>query len=269
VSVGKTELPAKAVVLVAGGAAYPGLGGSRSGYDLASQAGHSIVPVVPGLVALRTREKWPGDCAGVSLPDTEVRVLHRSCARRAWRGAALFTHHGLSGPAILDASASVARLLLSEPEVALQFRPTGGNPDAKAMAALFAAWRKERGKKTVHNLAAGLVPRSLAVAVCEMNGIPSDMIMARLPEQAQRQLVATLDKLVVHVVATDGFEQAMVTSGGVSLKEVHPATLESRIVPGLYFAGEILDLDGPCGGFNLQWCASSGWLAGKSATGAG
>ena len=267
VSVGRTELPAKAVVIAAGGAAYPGLGGSRSGYELAAEAGHSIVPIVPGLVGLRTRETWPAGCAGVTIDDTEVKILHRSCARRVWRGALLFTHRGLSGPAILDASASAARLLLDEPEVALQFRPAGGNPDAGALATLFAGWRKERGRKTVHNLVAEVVPRSLATAICGMRGVSSDTIVARLPEQAQKQLVATLDKLVIHVVATDGFEQAMVSSGGVSLREVHPATLESRIVPGLHFAGEILDLDGPCGGFNLQWCMSSGWLAGKSAAG--
>lgn len=259
------RIPADAVILAAGGAAYPALGGSESGYELARQAGHAVVPVVPGLAGLRTREKWPSACAGVTIEDTEVKILHRSCAKRAWRGALLFTHGGLSGPAVLDASASAARVLLEETEVTLEFRPTGGEPGH--LERLFAGWRRERGRKLVRNLVGELVPSSLAAAVCGICGVAPDTIMARLPEHARKQLVAALDRLAVHVTATEGFEQAMVTSGGVSLKEVNPATLESKVLPGLLFAGEILDLDGPCGGFNLQWCFSSGWLAGLSAAG--
>ncbi len=260
------DLVADAVILATGGAGYTQLGGNRSGYDLARQAGHQIVPIVPGLVGLRTRETWSAACPGITIPESEARIVHCTHARDVWQGDLLFTHHGISGPCILDASATVCRLLLKDPEVLMTLRLTNRQGTSADWRSLLNDWRKAHGKRTMHSLMAGLMPHHLATTLCNAQGIESTMTIARLPKETAERIAGMLEATNVHVVGSEGFERAMVTSGGVSLKEIHPATLGSRVCAGLFFAGEILDLDGPCGGFNLQWAFSSGWLSGNAAS---
>ncbi|MBN1867655.1 aminoacetone oxidase family FAD-binding enzyme [Candidatus Sumerlaeota bacterium] len=265
VEAGAASFETDAVVLAAGGAGYPGLGGGRSAYEMLRRVGHEIVPLVPGLVGLRTRETWPGQCAGIVVAEAEVRFADRARGRVSWRGELLFTHRGVSGPCILDASAAVCRLLLDQPDAALRLRIAEPLRGAREWRDTLGEWRKTRGKRTVRNLVAGLMPQRLATVLCEAHGIPVDRTMSHLPKRDEEGLLRLLEGPVVHIVESEGFDQAMVTSGGVSLGEVRSATLESRLVSGLFLAGEVLDVDGPTGGFNLQWAMSSGWLAGKGA----
>jgi predicted Rossmann fold flavoprotein len=177
----------------------------------------------------------------------------------------LFTHHGLSGPVALDASGAVARLLEETGKpvpVRLHLTP---ETNAEAWSSALGAWRTTHPRRLVRSLVSLHLPHSLAEAACAETGVGGDLRAAELPRETQRRLAEWLAGVTVDIVGTEGFNRAMVSAGGVSLREVDPRTLESRLVRGLYFAGEVLDVDGPCGGYNLQWAFSSGKLAGESA----
>ncbi len=258
-------LQAPRVILAAGGCAWPGLGSNGSGFVLAQTVGHTVVRPVPALVPLVTEEGWPRRCAGIVIPGARIRIDLPKASRAGVTGDLLFTHRGLSGPAALDLSGDVARLLTETGKpVPVRLHLTPEN-DVEAWSSTIAAWRTEHPRRLVKNLVALLLPHSLADAVCAETGSGADLHAAELPRATQRRLAEWLSGIVVHIVDTEGFNKAMVSAGGVSLREINPRTLESRLVRGLYFAGEILDIDGPCGGYNLQWAFSSGMLAGKSA----
>jgi predicted Rossmann fold flavoprotein len=258
----RKALSGERVILASGGKSYPELGGTGGGYRLAEQAGHTLVIPVPALVGLVTRENWPGTCAGVSLPTVTLSIaLARGSGAS---GALLFTHHGLSGPAALNLSGRVARLLLSRESVPVRLDLFSGTP-AGVWQERLDSWRREQGKKQLTTLLADHMLHSLAQAACLENGCRKDIRPAELTVIQRESLSRWLAGTPLTIVSTEGFDKAMVTSGGVALKEVHSETLESRLVKGLFFAGEVLDLDGPSGGFNLQWAFSSGWLAGTSA----
>jgi hypothetical protein len=256
----------EAVVLAAGGAAWPALGGCTLGYDLARQAGHAIAEPLPALVGLKTREAWPAACAGVVIRRAAAWLELPRRRGRTWQGDLLFTHAGLSGPLILDLSGDTAVVLREHSEVTLRLELLQEQP-APDWPARVAAWRQAHGRQTVRNLVNGFLPRSLAGALCEACGIGADVRAAQIPAAVQKKLAEWLRAAPVTITGTQGLEQAMVTRGGVLLRGVNPATLESRHTRGLFFAGEVLDLDGPCGGYNLTWAFSSGRLAGEAAAG--
>jgi len=262
----RESLEARSVIVAAGGKSYPSLGGTGGGYGLALQAGHTLVEPVPALAPLETAETWPSACAGASLPRARLWIDVPRRRKEAAEGELLFTHTGLSGPAALDLSGAVSRLLLSRETVPLGLDLAPGTPRAEWLERL-ARWKQGAGQKKAFNFLDDYFPRSLARALCaELGGI-DDLTPDRLKPALRERLVRLVTRAPLTVQGTAGFKKAMVTCGGVSLKEVDPRSLESRLVKGLYFAGEILDLDGPCGGFNLQWAFSSGWLAGMSGAG--
>jgi len=285
-------LAARTVVLATGGRGYPALGGSDSGYLLARQAGHTLVEPTPALVPLVTRESWPGTLAGLSLEGVRVRIDLPGRSRRAGSasGAVLFTHRGLSGPAILDLSGDVARVLRDRREVPLRLDLAPGT-SAEDWLARFDAWAERDARKSLRTLLsdqgkrgreyfAGTalrvlrtkysrplfphVPRAMADCLCRLADVDPAARPGQVSRPVRRALAGLLTALPLTVVATEGWDRAMVTRGGVALKEVDPKRLASRRLAGLFFAGELLDLDGPSGGFNLQWAFSSGRLAGLS-----
>jgi hypothetical protein len=267
VGTSRGPLAARAVVLAAGGRGYADLGGGESGYALAQQAGHTLVPPVPALVPLITLESWPGRCAGVSLAGARVWIDRPGRSRAGVAGDVLFTHRGLSGPAVLDISGDVAAMLACGDPVPLRLRML---PDAtiEAWAARFDAWHSGGGATAFRTRLDEFLPRLLAAALCEDVGIGPGARPAHVSREKRRTLAQRIAACPLTVTDTEGWEKAMVTRGGVPLKEVDPRTLASRAAAGLVLAGEILDLDGPCGGFNLQWAFSSGFLAGLTAAGA-
>jgi predicted Rossmann fold flavoprotein len=258
-------LLAASVILAAGGCAWPALGSNGSGFALAQGAGHIVVPPVPALVPLVTQETWPRRCAGIVIPNARLRIDLPKASRAGITGDLLFTHRGLSGPAALDLSGEVARCLMETGNpVPLRLHLTP-QTNVEIWSGTIAAWRTEHPRRLVRNLVSAQLPHSLAEEVCAEAGIGPDLRAAELPRSTQRSLAEWLSGALVTVTDTEGFKKAMVASGGVSTREVDPRTLQSRLVRGLYFAGEILDIDGPCGGYNLQWAFSSGKLAGQSA----
>lgn len=249
------DFSARAVLLAAGGRSAPRLGSDGSGFALAAALGYDVVPPVPALTSLRTEETWPAALSGLSLPDVALSVPGRRDA--AGRGELLFTHRGISGPAVLDLSGRVARLLQSGSAVPLQLGLLRDKPD-------FLRLRRDAGARSVRAWLAQQVPRALADVLLELAGLPADSLFSRLTSAQERELARLLADLPLTIRGTGGFDDSMATAGGVSLKQVRPDTLEGTLTPRLHFAGEILDLDGPTGGWNLQWAFCSGHLAGTS-----
>lgn len=250
------------VVLAAGGASYPSLGGGASGFRLARLAGHTIIPLCPALVPLVTRETWPATLAGITLPRVAVSMVCAGDVRAAATGSLLFTHKGISGPVVLDVSGCVSAALMTRASVDIMIDLA---PDLtiEAWQGHIEKLRKEHGAKTVLSMLTSILPAALAKVVLERADVPAGASVARLSRAQSRKLIVLIKKLPLTITATEGFDKAMVTRGGIDLVEVCPKTLESKRVHELFFAGEILDVDGPCGGFNLQWAFASGFLAAR------
>jgi predicted Rossmann fold flavoprotein len=252
---------ARRVVITTGGLSYPGCGTTGDGYGWAEAVGHSIIPTRPALVPLRVGAAWVSELKGIALQDVVASVVEASgepLQRR--REAVLFAHFGLSGPAMLDVSRAVARH--EHPEtlrLRLDLLPDA-TPDAVDREV---QGRCRAGRPAVASALPGGLPRRLAEAVVGAAGIPPDRKGPEVSRDERRRLVAALKALELPVTGTLGYAKAEVTSGGVALAEVDPATMESRLCPGLHLAGEVLDLDGLIGGYNFQAAWSTGWLAGS------
>ena len=251
-------LTAQSVLLSAGGQSTPALGSDGTGFRLAATLGYDIVPPAPALTSFHTVETWPALHSGLSLPDVTLTLPERRGSDAAERGEILFTHRGISGPAVLNLSGRVARLLLKEKTVSLHLSLTREKFD-------FLRLRKTEGSRSLHSFLSRLLPRTLADTLLHLAGIPDGQTFSQLSSEQEISLCRHLYFLPLTVRNTGGFQESMVTSGGVSLKQVHPETLEGRLTPRLHFAGEILNLDGPTGGWNLQWAFCSGTLAGSCA----
>ena len=255
---------ASRVVLAAGGASYKSLGGGESGFGLARLAGHTIMPLCPALVPLVTRETWPATLAGVTLPYVTVSLMFQSKAPCGIEtGSLLFTHKGISGPVVLDVSGRISSALMARASVGVMIDLA---PDLtiEAWQGHIERSRKEHGAKTVLSMLASILPVALAKVILDHADLPVAARVARLSREQSRKLIILIKNLPLTIVGTEGFGKAMVTKGGINLAEVCPKTLESKRVRGLFFAGEILDVDAPCGGFNLQWAFSSGFLAAQN-----
>ena len=251
------------VIITTGGRSYPGSGTTGDGYALAAKFGHAIVPPRPALVPITINAPWTAELRGVTLPDVGVQVLEGSNVLAARRGSLLFAHFGLSGPVILDVSRAVsghpapASLLL---EIDLLPAVVEAEVDEWLRAQSLA-----QGKKQLAVVLAEKLPRRLCDALLVQLAMAADRRAAGLSRADRTRLVSSLKRLRLPIRGALGFEKAEVTAGGVALAEVDSRDMQSKLVPGLYLAGEVLDLDGPIGGYNFQAAWSTGWLAGDSA----
>lgn len=263
----EATITARRAILTVGGRSYPGCGTTGDGYEIARRLGHAIVEPRPALVPLRVAPEWVADLRGITLPDV-VASIHAADGSplQSRREAVLFAHFGLTGPAILDVSRAVARS--DDPgRLTLRLDLLPDLPREDLDRTIQATSRQ--GRRSLPSLLPESIPRRLAECVVLAAGIPRDRTGPDLSRDERHRLVAALKGLPMPVRGTLGFEKAEVTSGGVALDQVDPKTLESRIVPGLHLAGEVLDLDGLIGGYNFQAAWSTGWLAGETAAAAG
>jgi predicted Rossmann fold flavoprotein len=256
-------LSARRVILTVGGQSYPGSGTTGDGYAVAARFDHTIVPPRPALVPITTAAPWVAQLRGVTLPDVGVRILESGKPLIAARGSMLFAHFGLSGPVILD----VSRVVSGHPTpqmltLELDLLPGMKEPE-------FDEWLRVRsateGKKLLAAVLAVLLPRRLADAALPLAQLPPERKAAALSKPERQRLVGCVKRLPLPITGTLGFGKAEVTAGGVALGEVDSRSLQSKLVPNLFIAGELLDLDGPIGGYNFQAAWSTGWLAGRSA----
>jgi predicted Rossmann fold flavoprotein len=254
---------ARRVILTTGGQSYPGSGTTGDGYAWAARLGHTIVPPRPALVPLTVAAPWVAELRGVTLPDVALRVLDGDKALAARRGSLLFAHFGLSGPAVLD----VSRVVSGHPAprslaLEIDLLPGVGEP---ALDEFLRVESAAAGKKQLAAVLAAHLPRRLCDALLPQAGLAADRRAAALSRPDRARLAACAKRLRLPITGTLGFRKAEVTAGGVQLDEVDSRSLLSKRVPGLYVAGELLDLDGPIGGYNFQAAWSTGWLAGSAA----
>ena len=259
----KGKIAGDYVVIAGGGKGYPKLGGDGGAYLLAEQAGHKVNSPMPALVGLRCVEEWPGRCTGISFEKVSATIDLPKYRKNICSGELLFTHHGVSGPAIIDLAGEVSRLLTKSHEVPLEIKLFPEISFDKWQNS-FKEYQRNFGKKQISNILSQCIPKALAVEFCVLADIQPDMKMAELKAEARNKLCTLLNVFTLKIKGTDGWDKAMLTHGGVALKKINPNTLESRLIKGLFFAGEVLDLQGPCGGYNLQWAFASGTLAGSN-----
>jgi predicted Rossmann fold flavoprotein len=260
------ELQSSRLVLAAGGMAGPQFGSDGSGLRLASALGHTLVEPVAALVPLRLRTDVTRRLKGVSFSG-RAEVRGGDELLRAETGEFLFTDSGISGPAVLQLSraASVALQRLRPVRIVVDFFPEASLDEMRA--ALQARFERQAVKSLADALVGLLHKRLIPVLLAEAGIVDPLQPAARVPAPEQTALARLLKGWPLPVSGTMPWPEAQITAGGIALDEVDPATLESRRLPGLFFCGEILDVDGDCGGFNLQWAWSSGFLAGQSAAG--
>jgi predicted Rossmann fold flavoprotein len=253
------------VIVTTGGKSYPGSGTTGDGYAIAAKFGHTIVPPRPALVPITVDVPWVAKLRGVTLPDTGLRIFDGTTPLIARRGSLLFAHFGLSGPVALDASRAVSgHPHATTLQLELDFLPGLSEAEFDEFLRVEAL---AQGKKQLAVVLADKLPRRLCdvlLTVCEM---AADRRAAGLSRADRSALVAAVKRQRLPVRGTLGFEKAEVTAGGVALDEVDSRDMQSKRQPGLYFAGEVLDLDGPIGGYNFQAAWSTGWLAGEQVIG--
>ncbi|MGE3577398.1 MAG: NAD(P)/FAD-dependent oxidoreductase [Vicinamibacterales bacterium] len=252
---------APVVLLATGGLSLPKSGSDGFGYQLARRLGHSLVPTTPALVPLVLAGSPCATLAGVSH-EAALTVVDAG-ARSTVTGSLLWTHAGLSGPAALDVSRVWLRAVEEgrQPSLVLSALP-GVTFEALEQRIVDIARTHPRG--TIRSSVAGLLPAAVGDALLADAGVDPGAALAQLPRDVRRAAIRALLEWPVPVAGSRGYQYAEVTAGGVPLDEISAATMESRLCPGLYLAGEILDVDGRLGGFNFQWAWSSGWVAGRA-----
>lgn len=247
----------KFLVITTGGMSYPTTGSTGDGYHFAKQLGHSIIPPKPSLSPVFIRDYSMASISGVSVQNKAVYLYRANKKISEHRGDIGFTHKGLSGPGILDFS----RHILSNDVLKVNFLDK--NPDEFRNEFISAA--EKDGKTAIQTYLKKFdLPRSLVLLILQTIKIEPETRLADITKVNRNQVVAAFCEYPFIVEKVGGFNMAMVTAGGVSLEEVNPKTMESKLVPGLYFAGEVLDIDGDTGGYNLQAAFSMGYLVGKS-----
>lgn len=257
---------AKKIILATGGASYKDTGSSGEGFQIARSLGHTISPLRPGLVPLRTKEEWVKELQGLTLKN--VRALFVAGKKRKISsevGEILLTHFGVSGPLILDLSNDIVSLLDEHKEVNL-FIDLKPGIKAEEMENKLLREFKEHGGKEIKNMLSGLLPLRLVPIVIKLAGIAVNKKVNQVSKDERQSLAGILKALPLTIIGALPIEDAMVTYGGVSKNEINPRTMESKIVSGLYFAGEMIESGAPSGGYNLQQAFSTGYLAGESAS---
>ena len=253
---------ARRVLLATGGVSYPATGSDGSGYALARQAGHTIVPPQPSLCSLVSPDAACRRMMGLSLRNVGLTLLEDGKPVFAEQGEALFTHFGLSGPLVLSASAHM-NFQRDHYTLHIDLKPAldAGKLDARLVRDF-----TDRANQNMGNALGGLLPQSMIPVVASRAGIPLDTKAHDLRREQRRSLLETLKDFSVEVSGPRPVEEAIVTAGGVKVGEVDPKTMQSKKVPGLFFAGELLDVDAYTGGFNLQIAWATGWVAGQAVT---
>ncbi len=267
-------IAARKVVLATGGCSYPKCGTTGDGYRWAAALGHAIVPPRPALVPIVTEADWVRQLKGITIPDVLLRVLEpadraghntpkpgRRKPLAEGRGSLLFAHFGLTGPVALDVSRAVGTGSQGKfPDLECDFLPDVKEPQ---LAEILADATGQSGRRLAAALLEPWLPHRLAEALVVQAQIPADRRLSELTRPERARLVQAVKRMLIPTAGTLGFAKAEVTAGGVALDEVDSRTMESKRVPGLFIAGEVLDLDGLIGGYNLQGAFSTGYLAGE------
>ncbi len=265
ITLDNTEIKARNYLISTGGLSYPQTGSTGDGYSWAKQMGHTIIKPGPALTPVLVKEKWVKELEGLSLKNVRISIYQNNKKQDDRFGEALFTGSGLSGPIILDMSKSIGKLLANgQADLFIDFKPA---LDFDILdKRILRDFEKHQGK-SVRNILAELLPQKLIPVILRLAKIDPVKKGHSITKDDRKRLRLLLKQFPFTIKSLLGFDKAIITTGGIALKEIDPATMRSRIINNLYFAGEILDLDGPTGGYNLQVCWSTGYLAGENAAG--
>lgn len=254
------KLFADKVIVATGGASYEATGSTGDGYHFAESMGHTIKEIKPALVPFTVKEEWCMKMQGLALKN--VSVLLQCGKKKIFEGFGemLFTHFGVSGPLILSASSHYVKKYIGQPvTLSIDLKPalTREQLDKRILRDF-----EENKNKQFKNSLEGLLPSKMIPVIIQLSGIAPEKKVNEITREERGVLVSLLKNLTMQIIGTRDFKEAIITQGGVHVKEVNPSTMESKLVKGLYFAGEVLDLDAVTGGFNLQIAWSTGYLAG-------
>lgn len=251
------------VVIATGGKSYPVTGSDGKGYEMAEEVGHTVIEPKPSLIPIVTKEKWVSDIMGLSLKNVRLTVL-KNGKKEIFSdfGEMLFTHFGISGPIVLSASAHMKNIEKEEYKIKIDLKPA---LDAEQLDKRICRDFEKYIRKQLINALDDLLPKALIPVVIELSGIDGRKTVNSITKEERLKLGETLKNLTVTAVGFRPIDEAIITSGGIKVSEINPSTMESKIVKGLYFAGEIIDVDAYTGGFNLQIAFSTGYLAGINA----
>ena len=264
VASGGGEIECEAAVICTGGLSYPGTGSTGDGYRMAGELGHTIRPCRPSLVPLESPDAWCREMQGFSLRNVELSAYEDEKLIYKALGEMLFTHFGVSGPLVLSASAHMRRFGECRYRLSIDLKP--GLDEKKLDARLLRDFEKYSNREFRNSLG-DLAGRAMIPVLVELSGIPGDTRTNSVTRQQRAALAQLLKHFPVSLSGPRPIAEAIVTSGGVATTEVNPRTMESKLVPGLYFAGEVLDLDAYTGGYNLQIAWSTAFVAANSLTG--
>ncbi len=252
-----------AVIAATGGISYPSTGSTGDGYRFAGQCGHKVTELLPSLVPMEVKEWYARELMGLSLRNIEIRVTDGKKKLYQEFGEMLFTHYGVTGPVILSASSIVGKKL-KEKELTLHIdlKPalTEEQLDKRVLREF-----EENHNRQFKNAVDSLFPSKLRPIMVELSGIPEEKKVHEITKEERLHFVRLIKDFTMTLSGLRGYKEAIITKGGVSVKEIDPGTMESKLVKGLYFAGEVLDLDAVTGGYNLQIAWSTGYLAGINA----
>lgn len=252
------------IIIATGGLSYPATGSTGDGYELARQAGHTVTEIKPSLVPLEIHEGFCSELMGLSLRNTAIKVFDTEKNKEIYSdfGEMLFTHFGVSGPMILSASAHMRDMKKGRYKIFIDLKPALSieQLDARILRDF-----SENTNKNFINALDGLLPKKLVPVVVKLSRIPMSEKVNQITREQRRALAELLKNLAVTVTDFRPVDEAIITSGGIDVSEINPKTMESKLVKGLYFAGEVIDADAYTGGFNLQIAFSTGRLAGLSA----
>ncbi len=259
----KAEIFSKSIILATGGKSYPSTGSRGDGYRIARSFGHTIVKPIPVLCGINLKENWIKQWQGITLKNIEVKIITGGKIVANEKGEMIFTHFGISGPAVLNLSRYIAEMKNpSGIKICIDFKPA---LDEKTIEMRLIDEFKKNSNKYIKNTMKNLLPQNIIDEFLLMATIHGDIKCNQVTVHQRKLIVSLLKDFPLTFDSLRGFEEAIVTRGGVKTSEINPKTMESKIVPGLFFAGEIIDVDGKTGGFNLQAAFSTGFVAGKFA----
>lgn len=256
-------IDADGVIVATGGMSYPLTGSVGDGYKIAKELGHTVTPIKPSLVPLTVHEGFCERLSGLSLKNTVLSVFEEGKKKPIFSelGEMLFTHFGISGPLVLSASAHMRKIGEKQYIAHLDLKP--GLSHEQLDARLLRDFDGAKNRDFANSLDK-LLPKSIIPVIISLSGIPSDEKVNQISREQRERLCGVIKNLTLHITGTRPIEEAIITGGGISVKEINPSTMESKIIKGLYFAGEVIDVDAYTGGFNLQIAFSTGFTAGNS-----
>ncbi len=266
-SVGNGEaefVPCDAVVIATGGITYAATGSTGDGFRIVKELGHTIVQPRASLIPLETVESWPREVAGLTLRNVQATLTVDGCKAGSEFGEMLFTHFGVSGPIILSLSRAAASAMVhAKPGITLTIDMKPALSREQLDARILRDFEKHGGQ-TILNSLADLMPRHLIDVILQEAGVSASKHISQVTREERLLIGKTLKELALHITGLRPDDEGIVTAGGVAVDEIDPRRMESKLVQGLYFAGEVIDIDGMTGGFNLQAAFSTGYVAGQS-----